>query len=79
MYTIKIGINDWKISNTYRYVNKSINEECQNLLFQLYFVGMQHTVLYGAEPRGLPLDEKIMPQYFNELGYNEITKYSFYF
>ncbi|XP_065368722.1 arylsulfatase B [Calliphora vicina] len=32
--------------------------------------GMQHTVLYGAEPRGLPLNEKIMPQYFNDLGYS---------
>ncbi|XP_011291436.1 arylsulfatase B [Musca domestica] len=32
--------------------------------------GMQHTVLYGAEPRGLPLTEKLMPQYFNELGYS---------
>lgn len=30
--------------------------------------GMQHTVLYGAEPRGLPLTEKILPQYLNELG-----------
>lgn len=32
--------------------------------------GMQHRVLYGAEPRGLPLSEKIMPEYFNELGYS---------
>ncbi|XP_054740274.1 arylsulfatase B [Anastrepha obliqua] len=32
--------------------------------------GMQHTVLYGAEPRGLPLTEKILPQYLNELGYS---------
>ncbi|KAM7341897.1 arylsulfatase B isoform 2-T2 [Cochliomyia hominivorax] len=32
--------------------------------------GMQHTVLYGAEPRGLPLSEKLMPQYFNDLGYS---------
>lgn len=31
--------------------------------------GMQHTVLYGAEPRGLPLDEKILPEYLKELGY----------
>lgn len=34
----------------------------------LYLSGMQHTVLYGAEPRGLPLTEKLMPQYFNDLG-----------
>ncbi|XP_018331211.1 arylsulfatase B [Agrilus planipennis] len=31
--------------------------------------GMQHVVLYGAEPRGLPLSEKILPQYLNDLGY----------
>ncbi|KAH8375397.1 hypothetical protein KR200_005104 [Drosophila serrata] len=31
--------------------------------------GMQHTVLYAAEPRGLPLKEKILPQYLNDLGY----------
>ncbi|XP_055907085.1 arylsulfatase B [Eupeodes corollae] len=32
--------------------------------------GMQHRVLYAAEPRGLPLSEKLMPEYFNELGYS---------
>lgn len=31
--------------------------------------GMQHTVLYAAEPRGLPLTEKILPQYLGDLGY----------
>lgn len=31
--------------------------------------GMQHTVLYAAEPRGLPLTEKILPQYLQDLGY----------
>lgn len=30
---------------------------------------MQHTVLYGAEPRGLSLTEKILPEYLKELGY----------
>lgn len=31
--------------------------------------GMQHTVLFGAEPRGLPLTEKLLPQHLKELGY----------
>lgn len=31
--------------------------------------GMQHGVIYGMEPRGLPLHEKLLPQYLNELGY----------
>lgn len=31
--------------------------------------GMQHRVLYAAEPRGLPLTEKILPQYLKDLGY----------
>ncbi|OQV16695.1 Arylsulfatase B [Hypsibius exemplaris] len=31
--------------------------------------GLQHYVLRIAEPRGLPLTEKIMPQYLDEAGY----------
>lgn len=31
---------------------------------------MQHGVLYGAEPRGLPLTEKLLPQYLKEIGYS---------
>ncbi|EDS35430.1 arylsulfatase b [Culex quinquefasciatus] len=31
--------------------------------------GMQHAVLYGMEPRGLPLEEKLLPEYLRELGY----------
>lgn len=33
-------------------------------------IGMQHTVLFGAEPRGLPLNETILPQYLQRLGYS---------
>lgn len=32
--------------------------------------GMQHSILKGAEPRGLPLHEKILPEYLRELGYS---------
>ncbi|XP_018374797.1 PREDICTED: arylsulfatase B [Trachymyrmex cornetzi] len=32
--------------------------------------GMQHGVLKGAEPRGLPLHEKLLPEYLRELGYS---------
>ncbi|XP_008211549.1 arylsulfatase B isoform X2 [Nasonia vitripennis] len=31
--------------------------------------GMQRGVLKGAEPRGLPLKEKLLPEYLRELGY----------
>ncbi|XP_045763072.1 arylsulfatase I-like isoform X2 [Maniola jurtina] len=31
--------------------------------------GMQHTVLFGAEPRGLPLPEKLLPEYLKDVGY----------
>lgn len=30
---------------------------------------MQHTVLYAPEPRGLPLTEKLLPQFLQDLGY----------
>ncbi|XP_055695304.1 arylsulfatase B [Lutzomyia longipalpis] len=32
-------------------------------------LGMQHTVLYAAEPRGLPLKEKLLPEHLRNLGY----------
>ncbi|KAK9297061.1 hypothetical protein QLX08_009083 [Tetragonisca angustula] len=32
--------------------------------------GMQHGVLKCAEPRGLPLHEKLLPEYLRELGYS---------
>lgn len=31
--------------------------------------GMQHTVLFGAEPRGLPLNERLLPEFLKPLGY----------
>ncbi|XP_045492061.1 arylsulfatase I isoform X1 [Colias croceus] len=31
--------------------------------------GMQHGVIYGMEPRGLPLSETILPQHLRTLGY----------
>jgi arylsulfatase B len=31
--------------------------------------GMQHSVLFGGEARGLPLAEKLLPEYLKELGY----------
>ncbi|KAK1124469.1 hypothetical protein K0M31_006820 [Melipona bicolor] len=32
-------------------------------------LGMQHSVLYPTEPRGLPLSEKLLPEYLKEIGY----------
>lgn len=31
--------------------------------------GMQHTVLYAPEPRGLPLTERLLPEHLRRLGY----------
>ncbi|GFO38158.1 arylsulfatase j-like [Plakobranchus ocellatus] len=31
--------------------------------------GLQHKVIMGADPYGLPLNETLMPQYLNKLGY----------
>ncbi|XP_012939276.1 arylsulfatase I [Aplysia californica] len=31
--------------------------------------GMQHNVIFGAQPYGLPLNETLLPQYLNKLGY----------
>ena len=30
---------------------------------------MQHDVIYARQPYGLGLDNKLMPEYFKELGY----------
>ena len=35
----------------------------------LCVAGLQHSVIYSSERYGLPLTEKIMPQYMQELGY----------
>ncbi|XP_003705279.3 arylsulfatase B isoform X1 [Megachile rotundata] len=32
-------------------------------------LGMQHSVLLPSEPRGLPLSEKLLPEYLREVGY----------
>lgn len=37
--------------------------------FHPIHTSMQHKVIYGEEPRGLPLQYKILPQYLNDLGY----------
>ncbi|KAG5676135.1 hypothetical protein PVAND_005986 [Polypedilum vanderplanki] len=59
------------ILNSY-YVNPICTPSRSALMTGKYPIhtGMQHTVLFGAEARGLPLTEKILPQYLKDLGYS---------
>lgn len=38
--------------------------------FKSLSTGLQHDVILAPEPYGLSLDETIMPQYLNKLGYS---------
>ena len=42
-----------------------------NVLNNYYanYSGMQHLVIFAAEPYGLGLNETLMPQYLKQLGY----------
>ncbi|XP_060530533.1 arylsulfatase I-like isoform X2 [Cylas formicarius] len=58
------------ILNNY-YVNSLCSPSRSALMTGKYPIntGMQHLVLLPAEPRGLNLSEKLLPQYLKELGY----------
>ncbi|KAL0266781.1 UNVERIFIED_CONTAM: hypothetical protein PYX00_009234 [Menopon gallinae] len=59
------------ILNNY-YVNPICTPSRSALMTGKYPIhtGMQHRVLYGAEPRGLPLNETLLPQHLQRLGYS---------
>ena len=40
------------------------------VMYNFCGTGMQHDVIFGDEPYGLPLEEKLLPQYLNPLGYH---------
>lgn len=33
------------------------------------FIGLNHDVIYGPQPYGLPLGERLLPQHLGQLGY----------
>ncbi|KAM7299826.1 arylsulfatase B [Ixodes scapularis] len=49
----------FKVSTAYKQASTS----------SFFLKGLQHGVLLAAEPNGLPLEFKIMPEYFKDLGY----------